>query len=52
MLTQEAIILILFLAAAGYIGWRIWKSFDKRNAGGCAKGCGCAEDKATAFKLK
>ncbi|MCE7058992.1 FeoB-associated Cys-rich membrane protein [Dyadobacter sp. CY343] len=46
MLTQEIIILLLFLAAAGYIAWRAWKAFDSKNTGGCAKGCGCAADKA------
>jgi hypothetical protein len=49
---QQIIIFILFLAAAGYMGWRIWKAFDRRNSGGCAKGCGCAEDKLTSVKIK
>lgn len=47
MPVQEIIILLLFVAAAGYIGWRVWKTFDSRNSGGCAKGCGCAADKAS-----
>ena len=42
---QQAIVIILFLAAAGYMGWKIWKSIDSRNTGGCAKGCGCEADK-------
>jgi predicted negative regulator of RcsB-dependent stress response len=46
---QQAIILILFLAAAGFMGWRVWKTFDTRNTG-CAKGCGCASDKAHSLK--
>ncbi len=25
---QQIIIFALFLGAAGYIGWKIWKSFD------------------------
>jgi hypothetical protein len=50
MITQQIIILVLFLAAAGYIGWRFWKAFDSRNGGGCAKGCGCAADKNAAVK--
>jgi len=50
MQIQQIIVLILFLAAAGYMGWRLWKSFDSRNGGGCAKGCGCAADKATTLK--
>jgi hypothetical protein len=45
-MAQQIIILILFLAAAGFMGWRIWKAFDSRNGGGCSKGCGCATDKA------
>jgi len=50
MEVQQIIVLILFLAAAGFMGWRVWKTFDKRNAGGCAKGCGCATEKATSIK--
>ncbi|MCF0039480.1 FeoB-associated Cys-rich membrane protein [Dyadobacter fanqingshengii] len=49
-MAQEIIILILFLAALGFMGWRVWKAFDNRNDGGCAKGCGCAADKAIAAK--
>ncbi|TLV01132.1 FeoB-associated Cys-rich membrane protein [Dyadobacter luticola] len=48
---QEIIILALFLVAAGYIGWRFWKTFSNRNSGGCAKGCGCAADKASISKF-
>lgn len=47
---QQIIVLILFLAAAGYVGWRIWKTFDSKNEGGCAKGCGCAADKASSVR--
>lgn len=50
MITQQIIVLILFLTAAGYIGWRIWKTFDGKNEGGCAKGCGCAADNASSVK--
>ncbi|TDE16311.1 FeoB-associated Cys-rich membrane protein [Dyadobacter psychrotolerans] len=42
---QQIIVFILFLAAAGFMGRRMWKSFDSRKGGGCAKGCGCAADK-------
>jgi len=45
MVLQQIIVLLLFLSAAGYMGWKIWKSIDSRNSAGCAKGCGCAEDK-------
>jgi len=47
---QQIIVIILFLVAAGYMGLKIWKSIDSRNSGGCAKGCGCAADKATTLK--
>ncbi|MCF2488426.1 FeoB-associated Cys-rich membrane protein [Dyadobacter sp. CY347] len=47
---QQIIIFILFLVAVGFMGWRVWKAFDNRNGGGCAKGCGCATDKAMAAK--
>jgi hypothetical protein len=43
---QQIIIFALFLAAAGYIGWKMWKSFDSSN--GCGKGCGCSSDKKIA----
>ncbi|MDR6804001.1 hypothetical protein J2Y45_001270 [Dyadobacter sp. BE34] len=49
---QQIIIWALFLTAAGYMGWRIWKAFDRRNSGGCAKGCGCAADKVNSVKIK
>jgi hypothetical protein len=41
---QEMIVWMLFATAAGYIGWRFWKTFDKKTKGGCAKGCGCETD--------
>ncbi|SEI77760.1 hypothetical protein SAMN04487995_2163 [Dyadobacter koreensis] len=43
---QQLIIFMLFLAAAGFIGRKIWKSFD--SSGGCGKGCGCSTDKKIA----
>ncbi|MCF0053374.1 FeoB-associated Cys-rich membrane protein [Dyadobacter sp. LJ53] len=49
-MAQQIIILVLFLTAVGFMGWRVWKAFDKRNGGGCAKGCGCAADKAMTAK--
>ena len=49
---QQIIIWALFLIAASYMGWRIWKAFDRRNSGGCAKGCGCAADKVNSVKIK
>lgn len=49
---QEAIILAIFLMAASYMGWRLWKSFSSRGDAGCAKGCGCAADKPGNIKIK
>lgn len=49
---QQIMIWVLFLIAAGYIGWRVWKAFDRSNTGGCAKGCGCAADKMSSVKVK
>ncbi|MDQ6482188.1 FeoB-associated Cys-rich membrane protein [Dyadobacter sp. LHD-138] len=43
---QQIIVLVLFLCAAGYIGRKIWKSFDSNS--GCGKGCGCSTDKKLA----
>ncbi|WP_159470773.1 FeoB-associated Cys-rich membrane protein [Dyadobacter sp. 3J3] len=43
---QQIIIFALFIGAAGYIGWKIYKSFD--SSGGCGKGCGCSSDKKLA----
>jgi hypothetical protein len=51
MEAQQIIVLLLFLIATGFIGWRIWKTFDNRSEGGCAKGCGCAADKASSLKI-
>jgi hypothetical protein len=42
---QEIIVLFLFAAAAGFMGWKFYKSFNIRNGGGCDKRCGCAADK-------
>ena len=40
MLVQELIILALFLAAAFYIGQRLWLSFFAKSDSACPKGCG------------
>jgi hypothetical protein len=40
-MTQELIILLLFVVAAGYVGRMVYQSFfAKRAEKGCAKGCG------------
>ncbi|MCF0057365.1 FeoB-associated Cys-rich membrane protein [Dyadobacter sp. CY356] len=43
---QQIIIFALFIGAAGYISWKIYKSFDSNS--GCGKGCGCSSDKKLA----
>ena len=40
---QELIIFLIFAAAVGYLGRRVYRSFAKKEAG-CGKGCGCAVD--------
>jgi hypothetical protein len=45
---QQAIVLLVFLAALGYLGIRMWKSLRRPAAGGCAKGCGCASPEQSA----
>ena len=39
---QYALIGVLFLAAAFYVGRMFWRAFFSRTAAGCAKGCGGA----------
>ncbi|HEV7350214.1 FeoB-associated Cys-rich membrane protein [Telluribacter sp.] len=45
-MAQQIVVILIFLIAAGYLGWRVWKSFARKQTGGCAKGCGCEVDKA------
>jgi uncharacterized protein (DUF169 family) len=40
---QELIIFLVFAAAVGYLGFRIYRNFSAKQAG-CGKGCGCAAD--------
>ncbi|WP_338876903.1 FeoB-associated Cys-rich membrane protein [Spirosoma sp. SC4-14] len=40
---QEIIIILVFIAAIGYLASRAYRSFSKKQAG-CGKGCGCAAD--------
>jgi hypothetical protein len=42
---QQILVLLFFLSALGYLGWRTWQSVSRRKAGGCGKGCGCETDK-------
>ena len=39
---QHALIGVLFLAAAFYVGRLFWRAFFSKTAAGCAKGCGGA----------
>lgn len=38
---QQIVVLLVFLAALGYLGYRCWQSLRRPDTGGCAKGCGC-----------
>jgi hypothetical protein len=40
---QTILVFVLFAAALGYIGWRVYKRFTVKEAG-CGKACGCAAD--------
>lgn len=42
MLTQYLIIAALFLAAAFFMGRRVWRAFFANNQSACDKGCGGA----------
>ncbi|WP_247235393.1 FeoB-associated Cys-rich membrane protein [Telluribacter sp. SYSU D00476] len=46
-MTQQILVILIFVVALGYLGWRTWQSMNRRNAGGCGKGCGCEIDKMT-----
>jgi hypothetical protein len=35
---QQILVLVIFLAAVGYVGWLVYKSFKARSA--CTTGCG------------
>lgn len=39
---QLLIIIALCIAAACYLGRRVWQQFSVKNQAGCAKGCGGA----------
>lgn len=41
---QELIIFLIFAAALGYLGSRVYRSFFAKKQAGCGKGCGCATD--------
>ena len=41
---QQLLVILIFLTAVGYLGWRAWKSLRRPQAGSCGKGCGCADD--------
>ena len=43
---QTIVIFLLFAAALGYLGWRVYRRFAVKDAG-CGKGCGCAAETAT-----
>lgn len=39
---QLLLIIVLFAAAFGYLGRRVWLTFAAKGQAGCAKGCGGA----------
>ncbi len=48
---ETLLIALLFLGALAYLGNGVRKAFSRRQAAGCAKGCGtCAAAEATAAK--
>jgi hypothetical protein len=41
-MTQDIIVIVLFVVALAYVGRLIWRQFSAKDATGCAKGCsGC-----------
>jgi hypothetical protein len=47
---QELIIFLVFAAAVGYMGFRVYRSLFKKQTG-CSKGCGCdTASKTTQFR--
>lgn len=40
-MTQQIVVIVLFVVALGYLGYRSWLSLGRPQTGGCAKGCGC-----------
>ena len=49
---QQLLVILIFLAAVGYLGWRALVSLRRPAQGGCGKGCGCGapEKSVTARK--
>lgn len=45
---QTLVVLLLVLAAAAYVGRRVWSTLRPKKAAGCDTGCGCAADDAVA----
>jgi hypothetical protein len=41
-MAEGIIISLIFLAALGYLGYRVYEAFRPKSlSGGCAKNCGC-----------
>lgn len=49
---QQFIVLLIFLSALSYLGYRSWKSLKRSETGGCAKGCGCEPSELKGNKQK
>ena len=43
-LVQTLVALVVVLAAAAYVGRRVWRTLRPQKAAGCASGCGCGDD--------
>ncbi|MFD2571990.1 FeoB-associated Cys-rich membrane protein [Spirosoma soli] len=48
---QEFIIILVFVAAVGFLAVRAYRSFSKKQAG-CGKGCGCATNTTVSVSNK
>ncbi|PWJ58199.1 attachment p12 family protein [Dyadobacter jejuensis] len=48
--SQSIIVLVLFAAAVGFMGWRLYKALSIEQGSGCGKGCGCSPQKGSIKK--
>ena len=44
LVMQQLLVILFFVLAMSYLGWRAYRSFVQKQAG-CGKGCGCADTK-------
>jgi hypothetical protein len=43
---QTLIVALIVLAAAAYVGRKLWRALHPKAAAGCASDCGCGADAA------